>query len=178
VFHRAEQPGCSNFKGELIMPLLSGFNANEVAPAAPREPVPEGKYVAVIIHSEVKATRTNTGSFLELTFEIIDGPHTGRTLKARLNLDNPNAQAVQIARAELSAVCRAVGVLTPEDSTELHQLPLFILVKVIKRRDNGEPTNEIGGYIKRDCPQPGTSPTGNGAAGADNKTATPPWKRP
>ena len=53
----------------------------------------------------------------------------GRNLWARLNLDNPNEIAVKIARAELSALCRAVGVLEPKDSVELHNLPLVISVK-------------------------------------------------
>ena len=36
------------------------------------------------------------------------------------------ATAVKIARAELSAICRAVGVMAPNDSVELHDLPLVM----------------------------------------------------
>src|SRR5262249_47826942 len=98
--------------------------------------------------------------------------------KARLNLINRNALAVQIARAELSAICRAVGVLTPADSAELHQLPLLIYVKGRKRPDNGELTNEISGYSKREAAQPAnTNGPVSSAAGGDHKTTTPPWKR-
>ena len=35
-----------------------------------------------------------------LTLQVIDGPYKGRMLWARLNLENPNSTAVQIARAE------------------------------------------------------------------------------
>jgi hypothetical protein len=77
----------------------------------------------------MKPNKDGTGSYLQLTFEILDGPHKGRLLWARLNLDNPNATAVAIAKAELSAICRAVGVLAPKDSVELHDLPLVIHVK-------------------------------------------------
>jgi hypothetical protein len=69
-------------------------------------------------------------------------------LWARLNLDNPNATAVTIARAELSAICRAVGVLAPKDSVELHNLPLVIHVKCKKWDDTGELTKEVKGYAK------------------------------
>lgn len=131
------------------MVSLGDFNANEVEPAADFEPIPAGKYLAVITASEMKSTRSGTGSYLELTFQIIEGDHQHRNLWARLNLNNPNAMAVKIARGELSAICRAVGVMTPRDSAELHNLPLIIHVKCRQREDTGEITNEIKGYSSR-----------------------------
>ena len=65
---------------------------------------------------------------------MIDGPYKNRLLWSRLNLDNPNAQAVQIAQGELSAICRAVGVMQPKDSIELHNLPLLITREVQEAR--------------------------------------------
>jgi hypothetical protein len=50
--------------------------------------------------------------------------HRNGVIWSRLNLDNP--KAVEIARRDLSAICRAVGVLTPGDSSELHDLPLVL----------------------------------------------------
>ncbi|MCC7406950.1 MAG: DUF669 domain-containing protein, partial [Phycisphaeraceae bacterium] len=94
----------------------------------------------------------------------------GRVLWARLNLNNPNATAVKIARSELSAVCHAVGVMQPRDSVELHNLPLLITVKVKKRTDNDELTNEIKGYEPKSAAagQPQQAPVTH---------HTPPWKR-
>ena len=146
---------------------LRGFDANQVEPAADFEPVPAGKYPAVITDSEMKANKAGTGHYLQLTFEIIDGPCKGRRLWSRLNLDNPNAMAVQIARAELSAVCRAVGVLAPNDSVDLHNLPLVVHVKCRKRDDTGEITNEIKGYSKKESPT-NAQPAAN---------SPPPWRR-
>ena len=84
---------------------LHGFDANQVKPTTDFVPLPAGKYLAVIVESEFKPTKSGNGSYLELTFEVIDGEHKGRKLWARLNLDNPNPTAVEIARAELSAIC-------------------------------------------------------------------------
>jgi len=151
------------------MANLNGFDANQVDPASNFDPIPAGKYLAAITDSEMKPTKAGTGNYLQLTFQVLDGPHKGRLLWSRLNLDNPNAQAVQIAKAELSAVCRAVGVMAPHDSAELHNLPLVISVRCKKRQDTGEITNEIGGYTKKDAP-PAAPPATNGSA-------TPPWKR-
>ena len=103
-----------------------------------------------------------------LTFQVIEGEYKNRLLWARLNLDNPNATAVQIARAELSAICRATGVLAPNDSLELHNLPLVIHVRCKRRDDTGEITNEIKGYSAKEKPAP-AAPAGN--------NSTPPWKK-
>ena len=144
------------------------FNAHEVEPATDFEPIPAGKYIAIITGSEMKPTKAGTGSYLELTFQIIDGEHKGRLLWIRLNLDNPNQLAVQIARAELSAICRATGVMAPKDSCELHDLPLQIAVKCKKRKDTGEIANEVKGYARKEA-----------AAGQpqQQETNTPPWVR-
>ena len=127
---------------------LNAFNAHEVEPSTSFDPVPAGEYLAIIIDSAMKATKSANGHYLELQFQIVEGEYAKRHLWERLNLDNPNAQAVQIARAHLSAICRAVGVMTPADSCNLHDLPLMIRVKRTKRKDNGEMTNEITAYEK------------------------------
>jgi hypothetical protein len=150
------------------MAELKGFDANTVEPRKPFEPLPAGKYLAVITESAFEPTSKRTGHFLKLTFEIIEGEHKGKKLFARLNLDNPNSQAVQIAKAELSAICRAVGVMAPNDSTDLHDLPLVIHVRCKKRADTDEITNEIAGYAKKESPA---------AANAPPAAGPPPWKR-
>ncbi len=148
---------------------LNGFDANQVEPTGDFDPIPAGKYSAVITDSQMKPNRAGTGQYLELTFQVTEGQYENRLLWARLNLDNPNATAEQIARADLSAICRAVGVLAPQDSTELHNLPLVINVKCRKRSDTGELTNEIKGYSKRESTRP--------QHGEPQSDSTPPWKR-
>ncbi len=150
------------------MANLGNFDANTVEPTTEFEAIPAGKYLAVIVASEMKPTKAGTGSYLELMFQVLEGQYKNRNLWARLNLDNPNAVAVQIARGELSAICRAVGVMTPKDSFELHDLPLVITVKCKNREDTGEVTNEIKGYAKK-----------QEAAGEPVQAATgaPPWRR-
>ena len=83
------------------MANLSGFDAREVEPTVGFEPIPAGKYVAVITASEMKETKNKDGHYLELVFQIIEGEYKGRKLWGRLNLDNANPTAVQIARGQL-----------------------------------------------------------------------------
>jgi hypothetical protein len=151
------------------MANLGNFDANQVEPTTPFDPIPAGKYVAVITESEMKPTKAGTGHYLQLAFQVIEGEYRNRLLWARLNLDNQNAMAVQIARAELSAICRAVGVMAPNDSTELHNLPLVVHVRCKKRADTDEITNEVKGYAKKETPPPAAQPA--------SANGTPPWKR-
>lgn len=144
------------------------FDANQVDPHVGFEPIPNGKYLAIITASEMKPTKNGAGRLLQCEYQIIDGPYKGRKLWSRHNLEHANAQTVAIARSELSAICRAVGVMTPRDSAELHNLPLTITVKVKAREDNGEPSNEISGWAKKESAQ---------GKPVQATTSTPPWAR-
>ena len=122
------------------------FDATNVPTLDEYTPVPAGSYRAAIVRSEFKETKNGQGKYLELVFEILEGPSANRLLTSRLNLMNSNATAVEIARKELSSICHAAGKLKVRDSAELHGIPLVISVAIKKRADNGEPTNEISGY--------------------------------
>mgnify|MGYP006282321381 CR=1 FL=1 len=156
---------------------LTGFNAREVDPATDFEPIPPGKYTAIITGSEMKPTKDGAGRYLEVAFQVAEGEHKGRMLWARLNLENASEQAVRIARGELSAVCRAVNVLEPKDSLELHDIPLTVKVGLKKRSDTGELGNVIKGYERRGVAS--ASPNGAAPRPAANTAgaSTPPWKR-
>jgi hypothetical protein len=152
------------------MANLNNFNANEVEPNVGFEPVPADKYITMITASQMKPTKNGDGSYLELEMTVLEGPYKDRKVWDRLCLTHPNPQTVKIARGNLSSVCRAVGILQPKDSCELHNIPMCITVKCKKRDDNGEITNEVRGYAKKESvagkPQQ-EAPTDN----------TPPWKR-
>ena len=151
------------------MPSLNGFDAQNVDPNFSFPPIPAAKYLAVITESMMKPTKAGGAQYLQITFQVLEGEFKGRTLWARLNLDNANATTVRIARAELSAICRAVGVMAPKDSVELHNVPLVLTVGLKKRKDTGEMGNVITGYERRDAaaPKPPIAAT-NGKA---------PWQR-
>jgi hypothetical protein len=145
------------------MANLQGFDANQVEPSQDFTPLPAGSYVAVITDSEMKPTKTGNGNYLQLTFQIVEGEHANRLIWVRLNLDNPNATAVDIARRELSSICRSVGVLVPTDSADLHDLPLVIQVGLKRRKDTDELQSEVKGYSKVNAtaePKPATQVNG------------------
>ena len=110
----------------------------------------------------MKATSTGNGSYLELKVQVLGGDYANRTVFDRLNLDNPNQQAVDIAYRTLSAICHAVGMgqQEVEDSQMLHGRPF--LFKVNERGARTDPTtgtryeasNEIKGYKAMDPTAP------------------------
>lgn len=169
------------------MANIADFDASQVEPSAGFEAFPSGKYVAAITASEMKPTKKGNGKYLQLTFQILDGQYKNRLLWVRLNLENQNAEAVKIARGELSAICRAVNVLKPGDSQALHNRPMIINVKCSKREDAGEITNEISSYKPLDG-SAAAAPTAAAAAAPAPAVAQPagpaftagstaPWKR-
>lgn len=127
----------------------AAFNATQVEPATAFDPIPRGRYLCCIEKSEMKTTRDSTGQYLELVFNVLDGEYKNRVVFARLNLVNANPKATEIAYRELSALCRACGVLQVQDSAELHNRPLIIQVELENGQDkHGNPrqNNVIKGY--------------------------------
>jgi len=148
---------------------LSGFNAEEIEVSTSYDPVPPGWYPAVITESEMRETRAGTGQYLALTLELVDCAYAGRRVWTNLNLHNPNPKAVEIAQRDLASICRAIGIMQPRDSEDLHFRKLE--VKLAIQRDNHD-RNECKGYRAVE----GAAPAASKPAAAP-KTSTPPWKR-
>lgn len=165
------------------MANIEGFDADQVEPNKGFDPLPAGDYQACIVKSEDKKTNNGNGSYISLELEVIDGECKGRRLWANLNLDNPNAEAVRIARGDLSAICRACGIPRPKDTSELHNIPMVLKVGLKPRKDTGEIQNVIKGYspvaggtVATKTPGPTQTQTQTTQPQQANSN-TPPWKR-
>ena len=111
------------------------------------EPIPAGDYEALILNSEARTTKRGDGSYLSLCFKIINhDEYENRLVWCNLNLDNPSPRAVEIAQRDMAAICRATGVLNPEDSSELHGIPLMIHVKVRPATESYPAGNDVNGF--------------------------------
>ena len=125
------------------------FDATQVVPSNSFEAIPAGTYAVRITESERKENAKKNGEYLKLTFTVVEGPYKGRLLWAYLNIIHDNATAQEIARRDLSAICHACGKLQLKDTQQLHNITMEIVVRVVKNSD-GEDTNEIKGYKKRE----------------------------
>lgn len=156
---------------------LRGFNAAEHNPLDSLEPVPAGWYTVMITDSEMRPTKSGDGEYLQLALQVVEGEFQGRRIWDRLNLNNSNQTAVDIAQRALASICRAVGVLTPSDSTELHDRPFEIKVTVRPPKDGYDASNEIKGYREAGGGAPARQTAGRAPAMAGGASSTPPWKR-
>lgn len=132
---------------------LGNFDASTVEPNQAFDLIPDGWVEAMIVESETKTTAAGTGEYLKLKLALLDPRYPNRFLWDNLNLKNPNEKTVQIARGTLSAICRAVNVLKPRDSSQLHNLPMLIKVGHEQRKDTGEMQNKVKGYKAKEGAQ-------------------------
>lgn len=111
------------------------FNATAHTPAATptRSPLPKGTYQAIVMDSDIKMTKAGTGQYIELTLQIVDGPHAGRRIWDRLNISNPNKTAEDIALAQLQSLCQAVGVQNMTDTFQLHDRPFSVTLDIDRK---------------------------------------------
>ncbi len=110
------------------------------------ETIPPGWYPAEITRSEFKKTASGNGKYLKLTFRISDGDFTGRFVWSNLNLIHVNETTVQIAKRELSSICKALNIESVIDSDELHNQPLQIQLAIRPASGKYPEGNDIKGY--------------------------------
>lgn len=137
------------------------FNAHAVDPSQPMSflPVSDANgHPVIIIASEMKAAKSNPekNGFLELTLQIVDGQYKGETGAYRLNLFNENAQAVDIASRQLSAICHVTGQMMVSESAQLHNIPFRAIVALQKKNNPTDPDyTEIKGVLDIHGNKPG-----------------------
>jgi len=153
------------------------FDASQVNPSVPFDVLPSDKYLAEITNSEMKSTKAGDGSYLELEFTVVDGEFRGRKVWDRLCLNHRTQKTVEIARANLSAICHATGVMQPRESSELHRIPFIITVKVRKDKDSDELYNEVKGYAKRAGIVAPPAPEQQTQQYPQSDNSVPPWMR-
>lgn len=161
------------------MAFLGNMVNPDLPPAEDFAPLPSGEYPAIITDSEMKPTKNRNGQYLELTYQVTDGPLKGRLVWERLNLDNPSAKAVEIAQRSLNSLIAALGLTQVQDSQQLHNRPLVIRVEFVKADGvkRTSDTNEVKAHKKLEgATSVQSQPAANQAAPAQPAApAAPPW---
>lgn len=165
------------------------FDASTVQPDQSFDVLPRGKYLCMAVDSVIKPTKNGSGDYLEITFEALDGNGKGRKIWERLNIRNANKKAEEISQRQLSALCRAVGVMNLQDTDQLHNIPVMLEIE-IETREGYSPQNRVKKYepangspkpvasnpaLRTPAPAPAQAEQAPQAAPA--AAATPVWKR-
>ncbi len=126
-------------------------------------PLPEGLYNLVIDKSEEGKSKA-LNAMLKLTLTVNDGPFAARKVFANINLEHSNPEVVKIGMRQLHTLLIMAGLTQIRDATELTGRVLSnVKIKVKKREDTGELTNEVVFALpkKGDASAPvSTQPTG------------------
>ena len=83
------------------------------------EVLPAGWYTAYIKSAEIKLTKTGTGKYIAVRYDITGPTHAGRVVFGNLNINNPNPKAEEIARQQLGEIMRAIGLSSVQDTDQL-----------------------------------------------------------
>jgi hypothetical protein len=184
------------------MANIAGSYDTEAQPSGDFEPIPAGEYRAKIIESSIEeiSSTDNKGRCLKLTWQIETGPYDGRLVWDRLNMWAENmigkkgedagrdisGKVQSIANSQFAAIREATGRMTPQDSSELHDIPCTIRVAVrVDPTGRYQPSNEIkavkpvasGGQGRTAPPaQQRQAPQVNRAP-ANNSGESAPWRQ-
>jgi len=106
--------------------------------------LPEGWYDAMIENVEVRSTKSGTGAYFAVTYNIVGNNYANRKVWGNVTYKNPNATAETIGRKQLSKMSAAGGLTSlPSDTDELIGLKMSIKVGVTPATDQYAARNEV-----------------------------------
>jgi hypothetical protein len=157
------------------MASLGGFNPDE-HDTDQSVTLPEGILKLNITDSSDARTKSDTGTILKLTIEVLAPAEIeGRKWFHNINIENDNPIAQRIGQEELAKLCRAIGV-RPTDSEDLHHKEFTAKVGLDKKQDGYDQKNKFTRFYYPDegeVPEPAlaapVAANDNRKAANDNK---------
>lgn len=149
------------------------FTVTEAPQSSTNEPKPAGEYTMQIVNSDVRTTKSGTGQYLWLEFDILSGPVRGKFWD-RLNYINESPKTVEIANRQISAICNALNIVALDDSDKLHMKPLRVQLKVTERADGS--LQNSAKYLPLNAAAPAPAAAAPSAA-APAASSQKPWER-
>lgn len=146
---------------------MIGFDAAQFAGVAKIDSVPAGDYEVAIVESYYQETASGNGHYFKFVSEVLEGDYKGRRIFINLCVDHPNDRTVMMAKSDLGLICKAVGVPSPKDTSELHNRPFCLTLRNKRDSRTGEESSEVRSGSFRPVPEPP----------AYQKTDVPPWAR-
>jgi len=133
--------------------------------------VPAGWYVAQITDAEVKQTKSGTGEYIKIRYDIQGPTSQGRVVFGNLNVKNANPAAEKIGRQQLGDIMRSVGLSAVTDTDQLLGTTMQIKIDIRDSEQYG-PSNEVKAWkalAAGMAPAPAVKPS------ASNAKTAPPW---
>jgi hypothetical protein len=112
--------------------------------------LPAGWYTARIGDVVLKDTKSGTGQFLAITYDVVWPSHQGRKVFGNLNIRNANAEAERIGRQQLGELMRASGMSELRQTDDLINRQCQIKVTIKPADGQYEARNEVKGFKAAD----------------------------
>ena len=139
------------------------------------DPLPPGWYSATMSAAEIKNTKTGTGQYIALRYDITGPTHQGRVVFGNLNIRNASPKAEEIGRQQLGDICRAIGLARVGDTDQLIGNSLMIKLDIEKSEQYGD-KNQVKGFKPIAGGAPPRAAMAAAPAAAPAKAA-PPWAK-
>lgn len=141
------------------------------------DPIPPGWYDVTITSAEVRQTKSGTGQYIAVRYDVTGPMHQGRVIFGNLNIRNASPQAESIGRQQLGELMRAIGLAKVEDTDQLIGAHLQIKVKI--RESSGyDPQNDVSGFRASGSVSASVAmPKPQAAARAQSGGAKAPWAK-
>ena len=92
-----------------------------------------GVFEMAVLEAEMRKTKKGDGEYLNVKFQVVGEDCKGAIHFEMFNLRNPSEKAVQIGRAELASLCKAIGISNPKDETDLLDGVCMVTLKMNKK---------------------------------------------
>jgi hypothetical protein len=148
------------------------------------EPIPSGWYTATITEASLNTTKSGTGKYIKVRYDITGPTHEGRVVFGNLNIRNANTDAERIGLQQLGELMRAIGLARVQDTDELigGRCSIKVSVREDKTGQYG-PQNDIRGWKATEGSRPpmaqpaATMPKPAQTTATAPAASSPPWAK-
>lgn len=158
------------------MKLGETYLAAELQPSQSFDLLPSGWYTAIITEAALKPTKSGTGEYIKVRYDITGPSCQGRCVFGNFNIKNPNPKAEEIGRQQLGDLMRALGLSAVHDTDQLINGHLSIKVDIRPASGEYGAQNEVKGWKSNTASLP-PQPKPDAPAGAPATKASPPWAK-
>jgi hypothetical protein len=155
--------------------LGTAFITDEMPSGGNYECLPAGWYTAIINSAEIKATKSGTGRYIAVRYDVTGPTHQGRAVFGNINIDNANPKAEEIGRQQLRSLMESIGLAKLTDTDQLIGGNVKIKLKVENDPQYGD-RNQVNGFASISGAAP-LKPAASAPAPATKSSSAPPWAR-
>lgn len=106
--------------------------------------LPAGEYFVEIVRSMITPSKSGKAKVLELRYQILEGEMAGATITGVITVEHEDRKSQNRGQVILSNLLDALGLEEFHDTEELHNIPLYIKVRVTTREGGGDKNEVIG----------------------------------